>query len=135
VAVLKHPDNEYELNQWNVIERAAQALGITAEAVTVRSAAQFEEAFATVRQRHPDGWIVFRASLPLHGENFATVAEFNVVQGECVPFGLTHGPSHLRVPAAVDWRAALHQTEAFWRDWSGPMHVCRSGEKRSSVPS
>jgi putative tryptophan/tyrosine transport system substrate-binding protein len=57
VAVLKHPDNEYELNQWNVIERAAQALGITAEPVTVRSAAQFEEAFATVRQSHPDGLI------------------------------------------------------------------------------
>jgi len=63
--------------------------------------------------------IVFRAPLPLHGENFATVAEFNVVQGECVPFVLTYGPSHLRVPAAVDWRAALHRTEAFWRDWSG----------------
>src|ERR1700730_146894 len=63
--------------------------------------------------------IVFRAPLPLHGENFATVAEFNVVQGECVPFVLTYGPSHLRVPAVVDWRAALHRHEAFWRDWSG----------------
>ena len=63
--------------------------------------------------------VVFRAPLPLQGENFATVTEFNVVQGECVPFMLTHVPSHLRVPWAVDWRAALKQTEAFWRGWSG----------------
>jgi putative ABC transport system substrate-binding protein len=57
VAVLKHPDNEYELNQWDVIERAAQALAVTAEPVTVRSAVQFDQAFATVRQLHPDGLI------------------------------------------------------------------------------
>jgi putative ABC transport system substrate-binding protein len=74
VAVLKHPDNEYELNQWNVIERAAQALGITAEAVTVRSAAQFEEAFATVRQRHPDGLIATYNALNLVYRN--EIAQF-----------------------------------------------------------
>jgi GH15 family glucan-1,4-alpha-glucosidase len=62
--------------------------------------------------------VVFRAPLPLQGEHLATVAEFNVVQGECVPFVLTHVPSHLRMPGVVDWRAALQQTEAFWRDWS-----------------
>ncbi len=62
--------------------------------------------------------VVFRAPLPLQGENFATVAEFNIVQGECVPFVLTHGPSHLRTPWPVDWRAALQQTETFWRRWS-----------------
>jgi GH15 family glucan-1,4-alpha-glucosidase len=54
----------------------------------------------------------------LQGENLATIAEFNVVQGECVPFVLTHVPSHLQVPWALDWRAALQQTEAFWRGWS-----------------
>ena len=62
--------------------------------------------------------VVFRAPLPLQGENLATVAEFNVVQGECVPFVLTHVPSHLQVPWALDWRAALQRTEAFWRGWS-----------------
>jgi len=54
----------------------------------------------------------------LQGESLATVAEFNVVQRECLPFVLTHVPSHLRVPWPLDWAAALRQTEAFWRGWS-----------------
>jgi GH15 family glucan-1,4-alpha-glucosidase len=62
--------------------------------------------------------VVFRAPCPLQGDNLATVAEFNIVQGECVPFVLTHVPSHLQVPWALDWRAALQQTGAFWRGWS-----------------
>jgi GH15 family glucan-1,4-alpha-glucosidase len=62
--------------------------------------------------------VVLRAPLPLQGEDLATVAEFDVVQGECVPFVLTHVPSHLRVPWTLDWRAALQRTETFWRSWS-----------------
>ena len=62
--------------------------------------------------------VVLRAPLPLQGEDLATVAEFNVVQGECVPFVLTHVPSHLRIPGTMDWRAALRQTETYWRGWS-----------------
>jgi carbohydrate kinase (thermoresistant glucokinase family) len=62
--------------------------------------------------------VVLRTPVALQGENFATVARFDVTEGECVPFVLTHGPSHLPAPAAGDWRAALRQTEGFWRDWS-----------------
>jgi Glycosyl hydrolases family 15 len=36
-----------------------------------------------------------RSPVALQGKNFATVAEFDVAEGECVPFVLTHGPSHL----------------------------------------
>jgi carbohydrate kinase (thermoresistant glucokinase family) len=61
---------------------------------------------------------VLRSPVPLQGENFATVAEFDVVEGECVPFVLTHGQSHLPTPPEIDWNAALHETESFWRDWS-----------------
>jgi len=61
---------------------------------------------------------VLRSPVPLQGENFATVAEFDVVEGECVPFVLTHGPSHLPTPPEIDWNAALHETESFWRGWS-----------------
>jgi GH15 family glucan-1,4-alpha-glucosidase len=75
--------------------------------------------------------VVFRAPLPLRGEDLATVAEFNVVQGECVPFVLTHVPSHLRVPWTLDWRAALQQTEAFWRGWSA--RCTYSGPWREAV--
>jgi GH15 family glucan-1,4-alpha-glucosidase len=62
--------------------------------------------------------VVLRTPVTLQGENFATVARFDIAEGERVPFVLTHGPSHLPAPAAVDWRAALRQTEGFWRDWS-----------------
>jgi GH15 family glucan-1,4-alpha-glucosidase len=59
-----------------------------------------------------------RTPIALQGENLATVAEFDVVAGQWVPFVLTHGPSHLPAPPAVDWRGALSATEGFWRDWS-----------------
>lgn len=62
--------------------------------------------------------VALRSPVPLQGKNFATVAEFDVAEGECVPFVLTHGPSHLPPPAALDWRAALEETESFWRAWS-----------------
>src|SRR5215469_6892560 len=61
---------------------------------------------------------VLRSRVPLEGKNFATVAEFDVVGGECVPFVLTRGQSHLPTPPEVDWNAALHETESFWRNWS-----------------
>ena len=62
--------------------------------------------------------VVLRSPVALQGEDFATVAEFDVVEGECVPFVLTHGPSHLPAPAAVDWQTALRETEEFWRGWT-----------------
>src|SRR6516165_5995630 len=61
---------------------------------------------------------VLRSPVPLQGENFATVAEFDVVEGECVPFVLTHGQSHLPTPPEIDWNTALQETESFWRGWS-----------------
>jgi carbohydrate kinase (thermoresistant glucokinase family) len=61
---------------------------------------------------------VLRSPVPLQGKNFATVAEFDVVEGECVPFVLTRGQSHLPTPPEIDWNAALQETESFWRDWS-----------------
>jgi GH15 family glucan-1,4-alpha-glucosidase len=61
---------------------------------------------------------MLRTPIALQGENFGTVAEFEVVEGQCVPFILSHGPSHLPVLPVVDWRGALQATEVFWRDWS-----------------
>jgi carbohydrate kinase (thermoresistant glucokinase family) len=62
--------------------------------------------------------VALRTPVALQGKNFATVAEFDVGEGQCVPFVLTHGPSHLPAPAAVDWQRALPETEGFWRSWS-----------------
>jgi carbohydrate kinase (thermoresistant glucokinase family) len=61
---------------------------------------------------------VLRSSVPLQGQNFATVAEFDVAEGECLPFVLTHGQSHLPTPPEIGWNVALQETESFWRDWS-----------------
>jgi GH15 family glucan-1,4-alpha-glucosidase len=63
--------------------------------------------------------VVLRTPVELRGDNLATVAEFSVAAGECVPFVLTHGQSHLAVPEALDWQAGLRQTEDDWRRWCG----------------
>ena len=55
--------------------------------------------------------------VPVHGEDWATVAEFDVSAGERVPFVLTWAPSHEPAPQAVDPFAALEETERFWSDW------------------
>ena len=62
--------------------------------------------------------MALRTPVALQGKNFASVAEFDVVEGQFVPFVLTHGPSHLPAPAAVDWQRALRETEGFRRGWS-----------------
>jgi carbohydrate kinase (thermoresistant glucokinase family) len=62
--------------------------------------------------------VVLRTPVPLEGKDFATVAEFDVAEGECIPFVLTHGPSHLPTPPAINARLALQETESFWRSWS-----------------
>jgi carbohydrate kinase (thermoresistant glucokinase family) len=75
--------------------------------------------------------VVLRTPVPLRGRNFATVAEFDVAEGECVPFVLTHGPSHLPAPAAAHWSAALRETESFWRGWSA--RCSHTGPSREAV--
>src|SRR5215472_1126587 len=75
--------------------------------------------------------VVLRSPVALRGKNFATIAEFDVAEGECVPFVLTHGPSHLPPPAQVDWRAALQETESFWRAWSA--RCSYTGRSREAV--
>jgi carbohydrate kinase (thermoresistant glucokinase family) len=75
--------------------------------------------------------VVLHTPVPLQGKDFATVAEFDVAEGERVPFVLTHGPSHLPTPSAIDWGAALEETESFWRGWSG--RCSHAGPWRESV--
>lgn len=72
-----------------------------------------------------------RTPVPLRGENFATLAEFDVAEGECVPFVLTHNPSHLPPPGPLNGRIALDETEAFWLGWAA--RCTYSGSRRGSV--
>ncbi|MDE2376492.1 glycoside hydrolase family 15 protein [Bradyrhizobium sp.] len=62
---------------------------------------------------------VLRTPVETRGEDLTTVAEFEVNAGETIPFVLTYGPSHLPPPKPIDPEAALRETEAFWKDWSG----------------
>jgi GH15 family glucan-1,4-alpha-glucosidase len=61
---------------------------------------------------------VLRTKVPLEGQNFTTVARFEVGEGEIVPFELAHQPSHLGDPQAIDPVGALAETEAYWKKWS-----------------
>jgi GH15 family glucan-1,4-alpha-glucosidase len=66
--------------------------------------------------------VILHTSVPFHGEDLRTVAEFEVAEGDSVPFVLTHGPSNQALPQAVDPDTALHETERFWTNW-----VAKSG--------
>ena len=54
----------------------------------------------------------------VHGENFTSVAEFRVRQGERVPFVLAFQPSHEPAAAPLDAEEMLGHTEQAWRSWS-----------------
>jgi GH15 family glucan-1,4-alpha-glucosidase len=63
--------------------------------------------------------VVLRTDAALRGEGLATVGEFTVAAGEAASFVLTYGPSHEPIPRPTRPAAALADTEAFWREWSG----------------
>ena len=61
--------------------------------------------------------MVLRTPVMTRGEDMTTTADFEVGEGETIPFVLTYGPSHLPVPGPIDPAQALQDTEAFWADW------------------
>lgn len=60
---------------------------------------------------------VLRTSVETRGENLTTVADFEVNEGQTIPFVLTYGPSHLPLPEPIDPAQALQDTEDFWIGW------------------
>jgi GH15 family glucan-1,4-alpha-glucosidase len=66
----------------------------------------------------PDA-LELRTPVQLRAENFRTRAEFEVAEGESVPFTLTWHPSHLEPPPPTDAREVIGTTEHWWREWSG----------------
>jgi GH15 family glucan-1,4-alpha-glucosidase len=74
---------------------------------------------------------VLRTPVETRGEDMTTVAEFDVKEGETIPFVLTYGPSHLPVPKPIDPAQALEDTKAFWTEWSG--RCSYQGERRDLV--
>jgi len=64
----------------------------------------------------PDA-VQLHTSVPLHGADRATWAEFEIGPGEQVSFVLTWAPSHEPARTTVDAGEALAVTEGFWADW------------------
>jgi GH15 family glucan-1,4-alpha-glucosidase len=61
---------------------------------------------------------MLHASVPVHGENLHTVAEFTVKKGERVWFTLTWGHSFRPDPKPISAEHALKDTERFWTRWA-----------------
>ena len=62
--------------------------------------------------------VVLHTPVALHGRDLTTVGEFEVSEGQTVPFVLTHGPSHLPPPDVIDPEASLARTAEFWTEWA-----------------
>ncbi|HEY1343072.1 MAG TPA: glycoside hydrolase family 15 protein, partial [Bryobacteraceae bacterium] len=60
-----------------------------------------------------------RSSVPVKTSASRVLALFPMKQGETATFVASWAPSDRRPPDAIDPRAALAQTEAYWREWSG----------------
>jgi GH15 family glucan-1,4-alpha-glucosidase len=65
----------------------------------------------------PDA-LYLRTDVETRGENFHTVAEFTVSEGEEVPFTLSWYPSHKPEPPEKDAAESVAQTAVWWHEWS-----------------
>ena len=65
----------------------------------------------------PDALVLHTPAL-LRGEDFTTVADFQVAAGERVPFVLSWFPSHEPPPPPLDVAASVGAAEVWWRAWS-----------------
>jgi GH15 family glucan-1,4-alpha-glucosidase len=61
---------------------------------------------------------VLRASVPVHGENLKTVADFTVSRGDRIHFSLAYGTSYRPNPRRIDVEQTLKDCELRWRLWS-----------------
>jgi GH15 family glucan-1,4-alpha-glucosidase len=64
-----------------------------------------------------------QADVDLKGQDFKTIAEFTVSEGQRVPFDLTWYPSFQARPVDIDPLEALRCTEDWWREWSNRCKV------------
>ena len=65
----------------------------------------------------PDSvWL--RTPVPVWGENWTTLADFTVAEGERAPFMLTWHASHRPAPRRIDPVRALGDAEAWWGEWA-----------------
>ncbi len=75
--------------------------------------------------------IAFRTEVPLRSEDYTTVGEFSIAEGQSVTFRMTGYPSHEDEPGDADPLGMLSETEKRWRDWAG--RCSSQGEWRDAV--
>ncbi len=74
---------------------------------------------------------VLRTPVETRGQDMTTIAEFEIGDGEVIPFVLTYGPSHLPLPKPINPAQALQDTEGFWIEWCS--RCSYQGESRDLV--
>ena len=65
----------------------------------------------------PDAMLI-HSDVEMRGENFRTLADFEVRAGERKCFSLTWYPSHKSVPEKADPLELLERTETWWKNWA-----------------
>jgi GH15 family glucan-1,4-alpha-glucosidase len=72
----------------------------------------------------PDA-VELATTIPLQGEDMCTIAEFEVKEGEVIPFTLAYHPLHREPHFIDDGQMRLEHTAAWWREWT---RVCQLSE-------
>jgi GH15 family glucan-1,4-alpha-glucosidase len=117
------PPNEEVPNVLRLVEGVSGRVTLRMELVV-----RFDYGWVVPWVRSLDGHLVAVAgpdALVLHtpavsrGEDFTTVADFEVAAGERVPFVLSWFPSHEPPPPPLDVETSVADAEAWWRAWSG----------------
>jgi GH15 family glucan-1,4-alpha-glucosidase len=75
--------------------------------------------------------LVLRTPVDHHGEDRATVADFEVAAGDRLPFTLTWNLSHEPLPKEIDPFQALEHADSYWREWAS--RCTYQGEWREAV--
>ncbi len=66
----------------------------------------------------PDRVCLSSDGVEVRGEEFTTVADFDVSSGDCLPFVLTWHASYDPTPEEIEAVKAVEETERWWREWS-----------------
>jgi GH15 family glucan-1,4-alpha-glucosidase len=78
----------------------------------------------------PNG-LALRTPVPLYGEGFRTLADFEIAGGDRVPLSLAWFESHRPPPPPRDVEESLKEAEQWWRQWAG--ECTYEGEWREAV--